>query len=85
VSKSRGRDFLLKIYAMLNSLFLCVGLKPFCYTEGALLMVSFPAKVKHKRYLFVELMKGVTPESLQALNAAIVWALNGVAVGIELI
>ena len=86
VNKQRRITFLSKIYAILEPLFLCGGLlRAPGNTEDGLLMVSVPTKAKHKRYAFTELMKGVTPESVQALNHSTAWALEGTAVGRELI
>jgi hypothetical protein len=58
-----------------------VDLKPVAETEDKFC----PIKAKRKRYALTELMKGITPESIQALKAATVWALNGAPVGGELI
>lgn len=74
-----------KICQMLETFSLWVGSKPTWDAEGGSCIVSVPAKAKRKRYTFAELMEGVTPERIQALNAEIAWALEGMVVGKELI
>lgn len=85
VIKSRKASFLSSICAILEPLSLWVGSKPTCDIGNRSLMVSSPAQAKHKRYTFSELMVGVTPEKIEALNAATAWALEGPAMGEELV
>lgn len=62
---------------------ICQMLETF-FPESGSCFVSVPDKAERSRYTFADLMEGVTPESIQALNAEIAWALEGVAVGEEL-
>lgn len=61
-------------------------LEPFCVWVGSRPVYDVVhSKTKNRRYTFVELMRGVTPESIEVLNAEIAWSLEGAAMGRELL
>ena len=70
--------------SVLKSLDLKIGVElQMDVRDGALVMV--PAKpAKRKRYTLAQLLEGVTPKTVKALNEGTAWSREGDAVGREL-
>ena len=83
VIRKRGASCVAKLSAILEPRALWLGSKS-SEVEDNLPLVHLAFK-RHRRYSLVELLKGATPESVEALMISTAWSLEGDSVGEELL